>query len=291
MNVDIKMNVLIVGTGQLAWDLIQTAPDTATVRMVGRSDLDITLPDACRSVLTTFKPDVVINAAAYTAVDRAETEREAAFAVNEQGVANLASACEKIAARLFHVSTDFVFDGSANTPYLPSSAANPQSVYGASKLAGEAVLRHRLPDAVIVRTGWLYSRNGGNFVKTMLRLMAEKPELGVIVDQVGTPTWARGLAQLLWVGVMQAVPGGVYHWSDAGVASWYDFAVAIQDIGLELSLLDKTIPIRPIPASEYPTPAQRPAYSVLDKRSTETAFGIECVHWRRQLQTMMQLLP
>ena len=285
------MNVLIVGTGQLAWDLIQTSPDTATVRMVGRADLDITLPDACESVLTTFKPDVVINAAAYTAVDRAETEREAAFAVNEQGVANLAAACEQVGARLFHVSTDFVFDGAANTPYLPSSVANPQSVYGASKLAGEAVLRHRLPDSVIVRTGWLYFCNGGNFVKTMLRLLEEKPELGVIVDQVGTPTWARGLAQLLWAGVKQAVPGGVYHWSDAGVASWYDFAVAIQDIGLELSLLDKTIPVRPIPASEYPTPAQRPAYSVLDKRTTEAAFGVECVHWRRQLREMMQLLP
>jgi len=285
------MNVVIIGTGQLAWDLIQTAPEAAHVRMVGRADMDITLPDACESVLTTFKPDVVINAAAYTAVDRAETEREAAFAVNEQGVANLAGACERIGARLFHVSTDFVFDGSANMPYLPSSDANPQSVYGASKLAGEAVLRHRLPDAVIVRTGWLYSCNGGNFVKTMLRLMAEKPELGVIVDQVGTPTWARGLAQLLWVGVMQAVPGGVYHWSDAGVASWYDFAVAIQDVGLELGLLTNAIPIRPIPATEYPTPAQRPAYSVLDKRSTEAAFGVECVHWRRQLRDMMQLLP
>lgn len=285
------MNVLIVGTGQLAWDLMQTAPASVNARMVGRADLDITLYDACETVLAAHKPDIVINAAAYTAVDKAESEREAAFAVNEQGVANLADACEKIGARLFHVSTDFVFDGEKNTPYLPEDSANPQCVYGASKLAGESVLRHRMPETVIVRTGWLYSCNGGNFVKTMLRLMAEKPELGVIVDQVGTPTWARGLAQLLWIGAIRGVPGGIYHWSDAGVASWYDFAVAIQDIGVELEILDEAIPVRAIPASEYPTPAKRPAYSVLDKRETESVFGVECVHWRRQLWEMMELLP
>ncbi len=167
------MNALIVGTGQLAWDLMQTAPASVNARMVGRADLDIRLSGACETVLAAHKPDIVINAAAYTAVDKAEAEREAAFAVNEQGVANLADACQQVGARLFHVSTDFVFDGEKNTPYLPGDKANPQCVYGASKLAGEAVLRQRMPDAVIVRTGWLYSCNGGNFVKTMLRLMAD----------------------------------------------------------------------------------------------------------------------
>ncbi|WP_347331361.1 dTDP-4-dehydrorhamnose reductase [Marinimicrobium locisalis] len=285
------MKVLVIGGGQLAWDLMQTAPSTVHAEMVLREALDITAPDACERVIQDRQADVIINAAAYTAVDKAENEREAAFAVNEQGVANLAAACTAAGARLFHVSTDFVFDGEANRPYLPDDSPNPQSVYGASKLAGEAVLRHRMPEAVIVRTGWLYSSNGGNFVKTMLRLMAEKPELGVIVDQVGTPTWARGLAQLLWAGVTHSVPGGLYHWSDAGVASWYDFAVAIQDLGLELGLLEQAIPVRAIPASEFPTPAKRPAYSVLDKRSTEAAFGMETIHWRRQLKSMLEMLP
>ncbi|WP_027331170.1 dTDP-4-dehydrorhamnose reductase [Marinimicrobium agarilyticum] len=285
------MKVLVVGGGQLAWDLMQTAPAGVHVTMAGRDELDITLSDACEYVLQGRRPEVVINAAAYTAVDKAESEREAAFAVNEQGVANLAAACQSVRARLFHVSTDFVFDGQGNRPYVPDDAANPPSVYGASKLAGETVLRRQLPGSVIVRTSWLYSRNGGNFVKTMLRLMAEKPSLNVVVDQLGAPTWAAGLAGALWSAIEREVPGGIYHWSDAGVASWYDFAVAIQDIALELGILDSAIPIRPIPSSEFPTPAKRPAYSVLDTRSTQEAFGLEAVHWRRQLKSMLETLP
>lgn len=285
------MKVLVVGGGQLAWDLMQTAPAGVHVSMVARGELDITLARACERVFQDQRPDAVINAAAYTAVDKAESEREAAFAVNEQGVANLALACQSVGARLFHISTDFVFDGEANRPYSPKDTPNPLSVYGASKLAGEAVLQNQMPEAVVVRTSWLYSRNGGNFVKTMLRLMAEKPELNVVVDQLGTPTWAAGLAGALWSVVEKEVPGGIYHWSDAGVASWYDFAVSIQDIALESSILSEAIPVRPIPSSEFPTPARRPAYSVLDTRSTEAAFGVEAVHWRRQLKLMLETLP
>lgn len=285
------MKVLITGTGQLAWELIQTAPKGVDAGMAGRSELDITRREVCESVLRARRPQLVINTAAYTAVDAAESEREAAFAVNEQGVANLADACESVGARLFHLSTDFVFDGLSQRPYRPGDEVSPLSVYGASKLAGETVLRNRLPEAVIVRTSWLYSRNGGNFVKTMLRLMAEKPALKVVVDQVGSPTWANGLAGMLWQGALNSVPGGLYHWSDAGVASWYDFAVAIQDLGLELGLLKEAIPIEPVGTEAFPTPAKRPAYSVLDAGASETAFQVQRTHWRRQLRQMMLTLP
>ncbi|MGD8177138.1 dTDP-4-dehydrorhamnose reductase [Marinimicrobium sp. ARAG 43.8] len=284
------MNVLVVGSGQLASDLVQTAPAEFAVRMVGRAELDITQSQECYATLERIKPNVVINAAAYTAVDKAESEPETAYDVNEQGVANLADACNVVNAKLFHVSTDFVFDGQASFPYKPGDPTNPQSVYGASKRAGEILLQRKMADAVIVRTSWLYSCTGANFVKTMLRLMTEKPRLNVVVDQLGTPTWSAGLARALWAGVGKEVPGGVYHWSDAGVASWYDFAVAIQDVAVELGLLETVVPVRPIPASEFPTPAKRPAYSVLDKRATEEVFGVECVHWRRQLRAMLRKL-
>jgi len=285
------MKVLIIGSGQLAWDLIQTVPQGVDASKVGRGELDITQAEACVRVLNACRPDVVINGAAYTAVDKAESDRDAAFLVNEQGTANLAVACRSVGARLFHVSTDFVFDGQGNRPYRPGDAARPLSVYGASKLAGEQVLREQMPDAVIVRTGWLYSCNGGNFVKTMLRLMVEKPELRVVSDQIGTPTWAKGLALLLWSGVLKAVPGGLYHWSDAGVASWYDFTVAIQDIAVGKRILDKVIPIRPISTSEFPMQARRPAYSVLDKQETERVFQVEAEHWWRQLGKMFNAMP
>lgn len=279
--------VLIVGSGQLAWELIQTAPSNVEPVMVSLPELDITRKGDCDQALSAHKPDWVINAAAYTAVDRAESEREAAFAVNEQGVLNLASACHQAGARLLHISTDFVFSGEGNRPYTPEDRPDPQSVYGASKLAGEWVLERHTHNAVVVRTSWLYSRNGHNFVKTLLRLMAEKPELTVVDDQLGTPTWGRGLALTLWAGVLKSVPGGIYHWSDAGVASWYDFAVAIQDIALELGLLEEAIPVRPIPSRDYPQTAPRPRYSVLDKSLTETVFGVEAQHWRRQLKQML----
>jgi len=259
--------------------------------MVSLPELDITRKADCEQMLSAHKPDWVINAAAYTAVDQAESEREAAFAVNEQGVLNLARACDQVNARLLHISTDFVFSGEGNRPYTPEDTPDPQSVYGASKLAGEWVLERYNHDAVVVRTAWLYSCNGHNFVKTMLRLMAEEPELSVVDDQVGTPTWGRGLALTLWAGVLKDVPGGVYHWSDAGVASWYDFAVAIQDIALELGLLEEAIPVRPIPSRDFPQQAPRPRYSVLDKSLTEAVFDVEAEHWRRQLKQMLSELP
>ena len=283
------MKVVITGKGgQLAWELEQLAPKGYEVISVGINDLDITNESLVFDFITNTKPDLVVNAAAYTAVDKAEEDTERAYAVNELGTKYLANACKKIKARILHVSTDFVFDGSNTTPYQTDSATNPINVYGASKLAGDIALRDILPEAsVIVRTAWVYSVNGNNFVKSMLRLMEEKPQLGIIYDQVGTPTWAKGLAQWLWAVAEKPEVSGLYHWTDAGIASWYDFAVAIQELGIEKGLLKEAIPVLPIPTSAYPTPAKRPAFSVIDKSTAEAIANIKTTHWRKQLSAMM----
>ena len=234
------------------------------------------------------RPALLINAAAYTAVDRAESEPGPALRVNGEGPAVLAAACRRHGTRLFHVSTDFVFDGRASVPYAPDATPAPLGEYGRSKLAGEQAVLETLSDALVVRTGWVYSLAGNNFVKTMLRLMAEREALSVVVDQVGTPTWARGLARLLWQAAGQEGLSGIYHWSDAGVCSWYDFAVAIAEEAVALGLLPRGPKIHPIPGSAYPTPAKRPAFSVLDKRSSWEDFAIEGIHWRVQLRQMLR---
>lgn len=287
-----SMKVLITGKGgQLAWELEQLAPDDVEIISVGIKELDITNESLVSDFIAELKPDLVINAAAYTAVDQAEKDSELAYAVNGLGVKYLALACQKIRARILHISTDFIFDGASTSPYQTDSEPNPLNVYGASKLAGDIALKEILPEAsVIVRTAWVYSVNGNNFVKSMLRLMQEKPQLGIIYDQVGTPTWAKGLAQWLWIIAGKPEVTGTYHWTDAGVASWYDFAIAIQELGLEKGLLKKAIPVLPIPTSAYPTPAKRPAFSVIDKSSAEFVSGLNTTHWRKQLSSMMDEL-
>jgi dTDP-4-dehydrorhamnose reductase len=283
------MKVVITGKGgQLAWELEQIAPQGLEVISFGRKELDVSNESQVLEFIAKIKPDVLINAAAYTAVDKAEEDIDAAYAVNELGTKYLATACKSINARLLHVSTDFVFDGKSTTPYQTYSNPNPINVYGATKLAGEIALQEILPESsVIVRTAWVYSVNGNNFVKSMLRLMQDKPQLGIIYDQVGSPTWAKGLAQWLWAVVDKPEVTGCYHWTDAGVASWYDFAIAIQELGIEKGLLKKVIPILPIPSSAYPTPAKRPAFSVIDKKTAEAKSGLNTVHWRKQLSSMM----
>lgn len=283
------MKILITGKGgQLAWELEKLAPQTVDVICVGRDELDITDQARVTGFITKNTPDLVINAAAYTAVDQAEKESELAYAVNELGVKYLAQACKKIGARILHISTDFVFDGESVTPYQTDAVPNPLNIYGASKLAGDIALNEILPESsVIVRTAWVYSVNGNNFVKSMLRLMQEKPQLGIVYDQIGTPTWAKSLAQWLWIVAEKPEVAGTYHWTDAGVASWYDFAIAIQELGLEKGLLSKVMPVLPILATAYPTPAKRPAFSVIDKSSAEAVSGLHTVHWRKQLSSMM----
>ncbi|KXI27235.1 dTDP-4-dehydrorhamnose reductase [Paraglaciecola hydrolytica] len=285
------MKVLVTGKGgQLAWELAQHCPANIELVLLGRAELDISDATAVKQIIALHKPDVVINAAAYTAVDKAETDQTTAYAVNEKGATYIAQACKTNNCRLLHVSTDFVFDGSKTTPYQTDDLTNPLSVYGASKLAGDLAVQTILPDSVIVRTAWVYSVHGNNFVKTMLRFMAEKPQLGIVYDQVGTPTWAAGLARWLWAVAAQPAVSGVFHWTDAGVASWYDFAMAIQELGLEKGLLTEKIPVRPIPCSAYPTPAKRPSFSVIDKTTAEASVNMQTIHWRTQLANMLDEL-
>ena len=292
------MKILVTGkNGQLGSELQKTCPSNVELICFGSKELDISNAEQVNELLITHSPDIVINAAAYTAVDKAETDTDTAYAVNEQGAANLANACKNIDAKLIHISTDFVFDGTSTMPYTASDATNPLGVYGASKLAGEQAINEILgSQATIVRTAWVYSVFGNNFVKTMLRLMAEKEQLGIVGDQVGTPTWAAGLANMLWALVAKASSeqvlntentATILNWTDAGVASWYDFAVAIQELAIEQGLLAKSIPISAIPAASYPTPAKRPAFSVLNKAQAEEISGVKIVHWRTQLKAML----
>ncbi|MFH7587451.1 dTDP-4-dehydrorhamnose reductase [Oceanimonas smirnovii] len=284
------MYILIIGkNGQLAYELANSMPAGITAKFLSSHELDISNQAAVHTLIATEQPDAVINAAAYTAVDKAETEQEQAFAVNAKGPQYLAEACQAVGAHLVQVSTDFVFDGTANTPYLPSSNTNPVSVYGSSKLAGEQAVQQALPSATIIRTSWVYSSHGNNFVKTMLRLMKEKEQLGVVADQIGAPTWAAGLARVCWQAAQQK-PAGIYHWSDAGVASWYDFAVAIQSLARCKGLLNKQIPVNAIATADYPTPAKRPSYSVLSSKQLCQALGISQIHWREQLNAMLNEL-
>ena len=195
---------------------------------------------------------------------------------------------------MVQVSTDFVFDGNQSTPYQPEDKPNPISVYGDSKLKGEQAVSDLLgAKASIIRTAWVYSTHGNNFVKTMLRLMAEKDELGVVADQIGTPTRANSLAQACWkacLNLLEDKEGGMYHWTDAGAASWYNFAKAIQEEAIILGMLDKRTTVNPIPASAYPTPAKRPPYSVLDKTSAYEQLNMKPVHWRVSLRAMLEEL-
>lgn len=285
------MKVLIVGAGgQLGRTLADTAPEEVALQRLDLPDCDITDENSVRRHVGAAAPDFIVNAAAYTAVDRAESEAELAFAVNAAGAGHLARAARQAGARLVHVSTDYVFDGGANTPYAPEAECRPLGVYGRSKRQGEIAVLEILADALILRTAWLYSRHGANFVGTMLRLMAAKPQLSVVADQVGAPTWAGTLAAAIWAAARRPALKGIYHWTDAGVASWYDFAVAIQEEALALGKLARPIPILPIRTADYPTAARRPAYSVLDCARAWRDFHLAPIHWREALRRMLREL-
>ena len=282
-----KKLVVIGKSGQLAWEIARLVPEAMCL---GRDDIDITSGEDIAAKLGLINPDAVINASAYTAVDKAESDEENAYLLNQTAVANLAKYCKSNNVFFVHVSTDYVFNGEKGSPYTVDDAIEPQGMYGITKAAGEAEVTSILPAAsAILRTSWVYSSHGNNFVKTMLRLMAEKPQLGVIDDQIGSPTWAKGLARAC-VEAASHRTAGVYHWSDEGVCSWYDFAIAIQQLGLEKGLLEQAVPVKPIPSSAYPTPAKRPHYSVLDKTLTRETFTSPLNHWREQLSAMMDEL-
>ena len=279
------MKVLITGAGgQLGRALLANAPVGWQVESLTRSDLDLANKEAIASVVASRAPDLLINAAAYTAVDKAEGESEIARAINATAVSCLSDALAANGGRLVHISTDFVFDGASPRAYRPDDTRNPASVYGRTKSEGEDGLGE---DALLVRTSWVYAAGGANFVATMLRLMRERDEVRVVADQIGAPTWATGLAHVLWALAGKGATG-IYHHSDAGVASWYDFAVAIQEEALGLGLLQKQVPIVPIATCDYPTPAARPAFSLLDSSKTRDLLGDQPVHWRTNLRLMLQ---
>jgi dTDP-4-dehydrorhamnose reductase len=282
------VKVLVTGAGgQVGRSLIATAPASMTLLTTSHKDLDIADGRAVADYVRLHSPDVIVNAAAHTAVDRAESEPDLARSINSDGPRHLATAAREAGARLIHISTDFVFDGAASAPYRPDAAINPLSVYGATKLAGEqAVLEILSERSVVVRTAWVYAATGSNFVRTMLRVMNANGSVRVVADQVGTPTAARALAETLWGIVARAEIKGVHHWTDAGVASWYDFAVAIAEEGAQLGLVSDNVTVTPIATADYPTPARRPSYSVLDKTSL-TSFGLQPVHWRKRLRGVL----
>ncbi len=284
------MKILLTGAnGQLGSELQATCPTNVTLIPTDYTTLDITRAEHVKAALTAHQPDAIINAAAYTAVDKAETDVERAYAINHTAAVTLAQEAAQRGMYLLHISTDFVFDGLQSSPYASDATTQPLSVYGASKRAGEQAIQTHCPHAAIVRTSWLYSAYANNFVKTMLRLMAERDSLGVVADQVGTPTWTRTLSTTLWSFIAQK-PQGIFHCADNGVASWYDFAVAIQEEAMALGLLSKAIPIKPLRTAEYPTPAHRPTYSVMDKRATENTLGYTFPHWRTTLRQMLAQL-
>jgi dTDP-4-dehydrorhamnose reductase len=280
--------VVVTGAaGQLGRALLRAAPALAALVARERADLDISDAAAVATLLDAEQPSLLINAAAYTAVDRAEEDSAAAFRINDSAVGGMARLCAERGIRLLHVSTDFVFDGSAGRPYAPDALPRPLGVYGESKWKGEEALLASGVDGLILRTGWVYSKGPGNFVHTMLRLHREREEIAVVADQVGTPTAATTLASSLWAAAARPALKGIFHCSDAGVCSWYDFAVAIGEEAASLGLIDTPARVRPIRTEDYPTPAKRPSYSVLDKTTMWEEFELEPVHWRTALRATL----
>ena len=279
------MKVLITGAnGQLGGALQRTAPGHADVNAIDVDDVDFTEDAMLRARLVVEAPDVLINAAAYTAVDKAEENEDLARAINSDAVAIMADEMESQGGKLVHVSTDFVFDGQSSSAYKPDDPRAPISAYGRTKAAGEDHLRNT---DLLIRTAWVYEAGGANFVRTMIRLMKERSDLGIVSDQIGSPTWATGLAQTIW-GLIGKGASGTFHHSDAGVASWYDFAVAIAEEAKEAGLLERIPTIKPITTADYPTPATRPAFSLLDCRATREILDAPAVHWRDNLRLMLK---
>ncbi|MBA3896754.1 MAG: dTDP-4-dehydrorhamnose reductase [Sphingomonadaceae bacterium] len=283
------MKTLIAGSGgQLGRALVAAAPKDVTVVAPPEVEFDITDATRVSRIVEASGCDILINAAAYTAVDKSESDEAAARRINVDAVRTLAAAASRAGMRFVHVSTDFIFDGTASTPYPPEAEPNPLGVYGRTKLDGERAALEVCPDTLIVRTAWVYAAEGGNFVHTMLRLMAERDELRVVADQIGTPTHAATLARTIWT-LLAEHAAGVYHCTDAGVASWYDFAVAIRDEARALDLLDHNVVVLPIRTVDYSTPARRPPYSVLDKTKTWDLTG-PARHWREELRDCMKAM-
>lgn len=282
------MNVLITGAnGQLGNEMRVVAKQYTEVDFVFTDveELNICNADEVDSFVKNILPDYIVNCAAYTAVDKAETDIDLCRAINCDAVKNLGIAAQKYKAKVIHVSTDYVFDGTSNTPYTETMPTNPQTIYGKTKLEGEKALLSVCNTSFIIRTSWLYSSFGNNFVKTMLRLGNERDSINVVFDQVGTPTYAADLANAIWeIITSKSTDYGVYHFSNEGVCSWYDFTTAI------FRLTNTNCQVFPIESSEYPTKTPRPLYSVLNKRKIKSTFAVSIPHWEVSLQKCLQIL-
>ncbi|WP_338407588.1 dTDP-4-dehydrorhamnose reductase [uncultured Flavobacterium sp.] len=280
--------ILVTGAnGQLGSEIKELAANYPNFDFIFTDIEDFPL-DKATEIISNFKviqPDIVINCAAYTAVDKAENDPETADAINHLAIATLASLCHDSGIKLVHVSTDYVFDGSSPVAYKEEDVPNPKSVYGVTKLAGETACLTNCPESIIIRTAWVYSEFGNNFVKTMLRLMSERESLNVVNDQVGSPTYAADLAEVILTILDSGKwEPGIYHYSNAGEISWFDFASDIKEMA------QKSCEIKGIPASSYPTPAERPAYSLLNKSKIKAVYGIGAVDYRVSLERMLKRL-
>lgn len=281
-----RPRVLVTGAhGQIGFELARLLPRVGDVTALTRRELDLADPDAIVATMRALRPDLIVNAAAYTAVDQAERERDAAFAANATGPGVLAEEAKSLGAVLVHYSTDFVFDGTATTPYDEAAPVGPLNVYGASKLAGEQAITATGAHALTLRTGWVYGRRGRNFLLTIRRLAAERDVLKIVADQTGTPNWAVTLAEATVAMVARGLPylverTGLYHLSSTGTTTWHGFAQQI--VGEEASTR-----VVPIPSAEYPTPARRPHYSVLATQRTRAVFGLTLPPWRDALAACM----
>ncbi len=263
------LRVAVIGRqGQLARSLAELSGDAAVVTCIGRPQFDLTQPEAVAAVLQGLPADIVINAAAYTAVDKAESEADLVFRINRDGAAAVAVACADRKLPLIHLSTDYVFAGDQPAPWRETDPCHPQSVYGASKLAGEQAVQAAWPSAVILRTAWVHSPFGSNFVRTMLRLSSERDRLRVVADQRGSPTYAHDLAAAILAMAKQGGPGGIFHLAGTGAATWHEVAVET------MRAAGRTIPVDAIATADYPTPAKRPANSVLETAKITATYGI-----------------
>lgn len=285
-------NILVTGAnGQLGQALKKIAADYSGFSFVYTdfNELDVTSAEAVSNFFSQQEIHACINCAAYTAVDKAESDEELAFKLNFEAVLNLATICQQHGAQLMHISTDYVYDGKQNVPYSETDDASPESIYGSSKLRGEAAAIDTNPDTIVLRTSWLYSEFGVNFAKRMRELMQEKESLNVVFDQAGTPTYAVDLAKAI-LDILTKVwdapgnYGGVYHFSNEGVTSWYDFAVAIRE------LTGASCTVAPITSDKYPTAAKRPAYSVMNKQKIKDTFGLQIPYWRESLKVCLKNL-
>ena len=286
--------ILLIGsTGQVGQELLTTLKPLGELVALTRQKLDLTQANQIKETITSIKPDIIVNAAAYTAVDRAESDSETAMTINGVAPKVMAQTAKEIDARLVHISTDYVFDGNNHTPYLEEDKTNPLGVYGKSKLLGEKGVTENCDRSIILRTAWVYgSRGHGNFVKTMLRLGADREELKVVADQIGSPTWSSEIANAIanLIKPEHDVASGIYHFTNSGVASWYDLAIAIFEEAAQLGYPLKIKSVLPITTAEFPTPTQRPNYSVLSKGKYTEAVGIYPPHWRESLRQMLREL-